>query len=335
MQQSLVPSPIRAMKMNPRLPTRQCLGVLGVTTFMFALGSVRTRAQEGETRNFNTQSTVTIADGTSVQLRFAQSLRGLVRRAFGRIETNARVDDRIRLVCGRNIKVNGLVVIPKGAVAQATVTGVWLPNQKDPEPQTGLDIQLDWVKDVTGENIPLRAQQSGAAKPFTLEVRSMKGGLVARPYSFKRGLIERGTFKLLFTVWRAQTWAPAGTRITGYVQGNAIVDAEKVQSAQTFLPVPNPSAVLMIYRTRGNEDHKPNVKCDDKEASALGAQELLVIELSAGTHNCRLDNQKPVNLTVESGEMYYLHLRYRGISDTWELQQVSQQEGEDSVAKLQ
>jgi hypothetical protein len=32
--------------------------------------------------------------------------------------------------------------------------------------------------------------------------------------------------------------------------------------------------------------------------------------------------------------MYYLHLRYRAFSDTWELRQVSPQEGEDSVAKL-
>jgi hypothetical protein len=90
----------------------------------------------------------------------------------------------------------------------------------------------------------------------------------------------------------------------------------------------------MIYRAKGMEDHNPRVNCDDKEPSVLGAQELLTIELSAGPHNCRLENQRPVTLKVESGEIYYVRLLYRAISDTWELRQVSQQEGEDSVARL-
>ena len=320
--------------MKPRLSIRHVLVVLGIATLMGPPGNVTMQGEEGEPRKLSAQTTMTIADGTPVELRFAQSLRGLERRGFGRIETNSQVDDRIRLVCSQNVKVNGLVVIPKGAIAQATVKGVWLPDQKDPEPQTGIDIQLDWVKDIFGENVPLRGDQKGGAKPFTLEVRSMKGGLVARPASFKRGLIERATYKWLFTVWHARTWAPAGTRITAYLQGNATLDAEEVRSAQTFLPIPNPNAFLMIYRAKGNEDHKPRVNCDDQGANVLGPRELLTMELSAGAHNCRLENQKPVNLTVESGEMYYLHLRYRAFSDTWELQQVSQQEGEDSVAKL-
>ena len=322
------------MKINPRLPMRDFLVMPSVLILMFFLGEGHTQAQTDETRKVNAQTTLIVADGTPVQLRFAQSLRGLERRAFGRIERNAQVDDRIRLVCSQNVKVNGLVVIPKGAVAQATVKGVWLPDQKDPEPQTGLDIQLDWVRGVAGENIPLRGQENGTAKPFTLEVRSMKGGLVARPYSFKRGLIERGTFKLLFTVWRAREWAPAGTRITAYVHGNTIVETEKVQAAQTFLPVPNPNAILMIYRTKGNEGITPRITCDEGDANALGDQGLLTMELNAGTHSCRTENRNPLKLTVESGEMYYVHLRYRSMSDTWELRQVSPQEGEDSVAKL-
>jgi len=321
--------------MKHRLSASQSFVLIGVVTGgMFALADARVLAQEVENRVASPQPTLTLVDGTPVQLRFAQSLRGLERRAFGRLERNSRVDDQFRLVCSQHVKINGQVVIPKGAIARATVKGVWLPDEKDPIPQTGLDIQFDWVKDVTGENVSLRGDEKGEAKPFTLEVRSMKGGLVARPASFKRELIGRATFKWLFTVWNARTWAPAGTRITAYVQGNRIVDAGKVQSAQTFLPIPNPSAVLMIYRVKGKEDHKPTVKCDEKEAGALGAQEIVTMELSTGAHHCQLENQKPVDLTVESGEMYYLHLRYRAFSDTWELRQVSPQEGEDSVAKL-
>ena len=64
---------------------------------------------------------ITLADGLPVELRFAQSLRGMVRRWWPKIEVDSRPGDRIRLVCSEDVKVNGLTLIAKSAIAQATV----------------------------------------------------------------------------------------------------------------------------------------------------------------------------------------------------------------------
>jgi len=278
---------------------------------------------------------IILVDGLPVELRFAQSLRGMVRRWWPKVEVDSRPGDRIRLVCSEDVKVNGFIVIAKGAIAQATVTDVSLPDPQDPEPETGLAIKVDWVKDVTGQQIPLRALPKGKPGPFILEVRSMKGGLVARPESLKRTMIDALSYKWMFTAWHAWTWAPAGTRITTFVEGNATLESKEVELAQQDLPGRNSDALLTIYRMKGSKDEHPGILCDGKPTAEIGPRQFLTLELAAGSHSCRVDKTTPVQLTLEAGEVRYLHLKSQPISGKWELQTVTAGEGEDSVAKAQ
>ena len=105
----------------------------------------------------------------------------------------AKPGDKVRLVVGNAIRVNGLVVVGKGAIGQATVDNVWLPvknydrhGNDTSSPQTGLSLRLDWIEDVTGRQVLLRASSTGEAKPFTVEVLSKNGGMVARPEPVSR-----------------------------------------------------------------------------------------------------------------------------------------------------
>src|SRR5260370_4493146 len=167
----------------------------------------------------------TIPDGTQIQLRLAQPVRGMTRTIRG-TRVYSKPGDKIRLVAADDVRVNGLVVISRGAVGQATVI------KADPPPintysyndryaaladifvsKTGsVLLQLDWIEDVTGHAIPLRAYPAGEPTPFTMVVLAENGGIVARPPKLSQDL-------KLKNLSQAKQWAPAGTRIFGFVHG--------------------------------------------------------------------------------------------------------------------
>jgi hypothetical protein len=103
-----------------------------------------------------------IPDATPIHFRLAQPVRGITWSLVNH-KVYSREGDTVRLVAADDVRVNGMVVIPKGAIGQATVTKVAVPDLAPAGsyktgdaielfiPKTGdVSLQLDWVEDVTG-----------------------------------------------------------------------------------------------------------------------------------------------------------------------------------------
>ena len=279
---------------------------------------------------------ITIPDGAQLQLRFVQPVWGPARRAclWCGSTGEARRGDHVRLVAVTEVRLNETVVIEKGALARATVLKTWRtdPNH-DGGP--GLALKLEWVKSVSGVEVPLRPSKNGKPKGFDVRVLSRTGGTVASPDKFSRVLLGAMTLHMseIPTVLRQRNWVPPGTLIVAFVHGAIDLDAAAVREAQTHMPLPNPTVMLTIFRTKDHRHESANVFCDGKAAPEINMQQFTIMELQPGLHSCTVESGNHLELMTESGEEYFLRLRPRTLSDGWELDRVSQGEGEDGIAK--
>src|SRR5438105_9913214 len=74
---------------------------------------------------------VIIPDGTRIQLRFATPVWGYVAiPPTYDASLHAKRGDRVRLVVAAEVRISNKVIFARGAIAQATVTNVWIPNPK-------------------------------------------------------------------------------------------------------------------------------------------------------------------------------------------------------------
>jgi hypothetical protein len=270
---------------------------------------------------------VAIPDGTPVEMRFAQAVRGKMLDPVD-VGTEAHPGDKVRLVAAADVRVGNLIVIPEGALAQATVLQVKRPLTT--LNATGLGLQLDWVEDVTGAHRALRVSPKGESEPFMLKVVSGSAGLVARPETLRSDLVGKDAVDFA-EIWRSRAYIPAGTRLMVYVHGEAVLDATKVEEAQNRVSFSQfeTTADLTIYRTKGHGRDRPRILCDGRLAGRVGEQQYLHLDLAPGLHTCLAENQKPREITVQVGQAYYLHLQRSG--SNWELKPVSEGEGEDSI----
>lgn len=276
--------------------------------------------------------TVTLQDGSPVFLRFAQPVYGLL-AAPKRVAIQKGA--RIRLVAGADVRVNGQVVIAKGAIGQATVTNV-LPHGATIS-NNGLSLRLDWVETITGARAFLRPGQAGKSVPFDLKIYSTKGGIEVVPHVRTPGhmLADTGKFISGWDVFRPKafherTWIPAGSRLHVFLDGDLTLPAEEVSDAQADLPVPNLTATLYIFRTKDHKGPSPAVSCDQGAARSLGPRQSAVFELQPGSHSCKAANLPGIEFTMEAGNDYFVRLQPSG--GKWKLQRVTEEEGEDRVA---
>ena len=272
---------------------------------------------------------ITIPDGTLVQLRFAQPVRGKVPMATNAVP-EAKPTDTVRLVVAADVRLDNLVVVAKGAIGQATVVKVWHPFIA----LTGLSVRFDWIQDVTGKRVLLRALQKGQPEPFTVQVLSTYGGMIARPETLRGDMIGADSMDLSLA-WRKKNWIPAGTRIQGFVQGATARDRAEVADAQALLPNSNETATVTFYRTKGQEESRPRLICDGKEIDKIGARQYATLELTPGEHTCLAEHEQPLKIAAHAGEEYFLHLRPRSATGGWELKPVDTAQGEDEIAHLE
>jgi len=272
------------------------------------------------------KAVVTIPDGTPVEMRFAQPVRGKVLNPVD-VGSEAQQGDVVHLVSVADIRVGGLIVIAEGAVAQATVTKIKKPLTT--LVATGLGLQLDWIEDVTGGHVALRISPQGESAPFMVQVLSTKSGIVARPETLQGDIIGRNALDIS-QVWRDRNYIPAGTRIVTYVHGASGLDREKVEDIQDQVSFHqfDTAADVTIYRTKGHGRDRPRVLCDGS-GRPIGEREYLHLNLSAGKHSCQVENQKPQVIALERAQEYFFHLQPAGSG--WELKAVTIGEGEDSI----
>jgi hypothetical protein len=172
------------------------------------------------------QSPLVLMDGTPIKMRLNRNLSS---------ET-ARVGDSVDFEVLEDIVVNGLVVIQQGSTAMATVTEARAKRRMGKA--GALDVNIDYVRLVTGEKVPLRAVQERQGDSKT---GAMTAGMVATSIVF----FPAAPF-FLFMKGKEVT-IPKGTEITSYVHSDVRLDEARLRAAAVNAnapgaPAPAPAA---------------------------------------------------------------------------------------------
>jgi hypothetical protein len=160
--------------------------------------------------DFTSRKGFVLEDDTPVRLRLNRTVSS----------ADAHVGDTVDFETVDDITLNGTLVIPKGGLAFATVTEA---QPKRRMARGGkLDINIDYVKLVSGEKAALRAVKGGNGGGHT---GAMVGGMVATAIVF----FPAAPFFLFMK--GKDISIPKGTEITAYVNGDMKLDIAKFQPA--------------------------------------------------------------------------------------------------------
>jgi len=267
---------------------------------------------------------IPIPDGTLVELRFAQAIVGSGSHAridSGDSETaQADPGDKVSLVADADVRVHGVVIITKGSIAQASVTAVKSTLRTL---SSGIGLKLEWIQDVNGNKLPLRATEEAGSGSVMIVVSHGATGVVAQPESMRK-VIHLLTGKFRNT--RLES-IPVGTRIFGYTNGSVSFDAGNIQeSADANAPV-----VITVYQIKEKASKPFSVECDGRPLGSVGPQHFLIFNLLPGAHTCGLHDYPMRGLTAESGGEYFLRI----IPMDGTLKTISVGEGEDSIVGME
>lgn len=162
--------------------------------------------------NFTSTKGFVLEDGLPVKLRINRTVSS----------ADAHVGDTVDFEVLQEININGKLVIPKGGLAFATVTGA---QSKRRMARGGkLDINIDYVRLLSGDRAALRAIREVKGGGHT---GAMTGGIVATSLVF----FPAAPF-FLFMHGKDIT-IPKGTEITAYVNGDMKLDPVKFQQTTT------------------------------------------------------------------------------------------------------
>jgi hypothetical protein len=167
------------------------------------------QAQPTQT-DFTSRKGFVLEDETPVRLRLNRTISS----------ADAHVGDTLDFETLDDITVNGILVIPKGGLAFATVTEAQAKRRMARGGK--LDINIDYVKLVSGDKAALRAVKDMKGGGHT---GGMVGGMVATSIVF----FPAAPFFLF--MHGKDTSIPKGTEITAYVNGDVKMDLAKFQPA--------------------------------------------------------------------------------------------------------
>ena len=137
-------------------------------------------------------TTILIPDGTEVRVRLAQTIGS----------ASAVENQRVALEAAADVVIDGVTVIRSGAVASGTI--VRAEHRKSFGRRGKLDLTIDRVEAVNGDQIPLRIQ------------RALRG----RDKYGKAGVITLLFGPFGFFVKGVDIEVPAGTEYTLYIEGD-------------------------------------------------------------------------------------------------------------------
>lgn len=128
----------------------------------------------------------------------------------------AKVDERVDFEVFEDVKIGDVVVIERGAMAIATVT------EAHPKRRMGragkLHMNIDYVRLVSGEKVPLRAVKGGSGGNH---IAAMTGAMVAT------GIVFFPAAPLFLFMHGNDITIPKGTEITAYVAADTPLDPAK------------------------------------------------------------------------------------------------------------
>jgi hypothetical protein len=206
-----------------------------------------------------------LEDGTPIKLRLTRNL------SSGSDKKGDTVDFEVT----EDMSVDGIVVIPRGSIAWATIT------EAQPKKRMGrggkLDVNIDSVRLKDGERVPLRAVKENKGGGH---VGAMTGAMVAT------GIVFFPAAPLFLFMHGKDINIPKGTEITAYVMGNIplakakFLEAEPSQAA--LVPASSAGALtsVNVSSTPGSAD----VEVDGKFVGNTPSS----IALPAGDHTIRV-----------------------------------------------
>jgi hypothetical protein len=171
--------------------------------------------------NFTSTKGFVLEDESPIRLRLNRTISS----------ADAHVGDNVDFEVLDDITVNGTLVIPKGGLAFATVTEAQAKRRMARGGK--LDINIDYVKLVSGEKAALRAVKGGNGGGHT---GGMVGGMVATSLIF----FPAAPFFLF--MHGKDISIPKGTEITAYVNGDMKLDLAKFQLAPANAPAQSAAA---------------------------------------------------------------------------------------------
>ncbi len=166
--------------------------------------------QQAERTNFTSTKGFVLEEETPVRLRLNRTISS----------ADAHVGDTVDFEVLDDITVNGTLVIPKGGLAFATVTEAQAKRRMARGGK--LDVNIDYVKLISGEKAALRAVKDVKGGGHT---GAMVGGMVATSIVF----FPAAPFFLF--MHGKDISIPKGTEITAYVSGDKRLDIAKFQPA--------------------------------------------------------------------------------------------------------
>jgi PEGA domain len=186
--------------------------------FLIVVNPIIASAQSQSTSAQPTASQPTVAraaltgfgleDGTPIRLRLSRNVSS----------ADAKTGETVDFEVLEEVKVGNVIVVPRGGVAWATVTDA------EPKKRMGrggkLNVNIDSVRLVDGEKIPLRAikETKGGG-----HVGAMTGAMVAT------GIVFFPAAPLFLFMHGKDISIPKGTEITAYVNGNVPLELAKFQ----------------------------------------------------------------------------------------------------------
>src|ERR1700691_2690424 len=194
----------------------RCVSVLCCLLVMFPMTEVSTAAQQKSTATAPDQIPVAacnqacLEDGTPVKLRIAQTVSS----------ADAHVNDRVEFEVLEEIRISGVLIVPKGGIALGTVTEA---QPKRRMARGGkLEIVMDSVRLTDGEKAALRATKGGNGGGHT---GAMTAGIVAT------ALVCLVCAPLFLLMHGKDITIPKGTEVPTFVDGNMPLDLAKYQEA--------------------------------------------------------------------------------------------------------
>jgi len=273
---------------------------------------------------------LTVPNGTPVMLRFAEPVVGMPQSLLMKTVQHAKPGDRVRLVVATDVRVQSLIVVKKGSLAQATVIQVSRPDKYD---ESGLQLRFDWMKSVNDQGIPIRQKRNGKdSNKFIAHLFVKPGGTYIGFGLDTRSWSDGWRRMMMREAGQQWTVIPVGTRIRAYVNGDMLLNSEEVTKAFAALPAQNPTATVTIFREKGPMKEQPHVVCDEKDLGVLSQWQYFLLEMEPGKHSCFSDRTEKFEFSVLAGEDFYAELRRTKMSGKWKLQETDSATGEDAIA---
>ncbi len=197
------------------MPIKAMLSTMLVSALVFT--PIAATAQE-QSKGF------VLEDGTPIKLVLSENLSS----------ASAHTGDLVAFETVEDVKVQGVVVIPRGSNAWATITDA---QHKRRLGRAGhLDLNIDKVRLADGEKVLLRAIAGGSGGGHQ---GAMIGAMVAT------SIITFGGAALFLLMHGKDMKIPEGTQVTAFIQGDVSLDPAKFTTdalaPKSVAPAPAPA----------------------------------------------------------------------------------------------